>query len=665
MTEQADRIAGCLQRGETIEMKKSAKNYICILLMVASLYFTGVSIVRGHEVKRLEEEAAMKEDVPVSAVWYTLAAAGGLVFGLSAAWMAASRGNTQSPVKTSRSRNGAAMLAAGGVGGALLGFGLSSVLIGSLPDFDFSGRSDSRKLASAAVLESSTEQGQESEQTDAQSQPEDKTPEITADTFPVIDASQVADSIKAQKTITGEEQTYDDMDCTLADTSDLLIESGGNLSLISALIDKSGDSSDTMLSQDYGLNAAIFMKSGSMLRMNGGLIRTDGQGADALAICGAGHAVLDNVQIAAANAFSSALYASNGGTIEANNLQASTGQNSSPLVSLKPDTALTMQGGTLKSSGANSSALQGYGKFVLNNVTMDTSSPAVYLGSGSDTAFAGCVISSEGNTDDDSAGAVFQLDQIAGGLYTPTKDPIRLAISDSNITLKDGQKSKTAPLFRLNSSSVISTLKSSQLKLPSNMLADLKNADFNLSLDAQKATGLITMDDKSRLDLRMSNGSAYTGSINPANSDGHSIVHMDENSTWILSADSYITSLDNPVKDNANIQLNGHKLFVNGKQVSASKQNAATNQQSQSYDQQIIDQQLIDQQYMQTIPDDQTMVPVDPNLAQNPAPDQAYPPVDPNAAASLPIYYDPYTGYYYNAYGYINPETGLNYGAVQ
>ena len=33
-------------------------------------------------------------------------------------------------------------------------------------------------------------------------------------------------------------------------------------------------------------------------------------------------------------------------------------------------------------------------------------------------------------------------------------------------------------------------------------------------------------------------------------------------STWTLTADSYITSLDNEVSNNSNINLNGYKLII-------------------------------------------------------------------------------------------------------
>ena len=51
--------------------------------------------------------------------------------------------------------------------------------------------------------------------------------------------------------------------------------------------------------------------------------------------------------------------------------------------------------------------------------------------------------------------------------------------------------------------------------------------------------------------------------LNMSNKDWKMLVH------WliILTGDSYITSLDNSDSTNSNIDFNGYKLYVNGKEI--------------------------------------------------------------------------------------------------
>lgn len=44
---------------------------------------------------------------------------------------------------------------------------------------------------------------------------------------------------------------------------------------------------------------------------------------------------------------------------------------------------------------------------------------------------------------------------------------------------------------------------------------------------------------------------------------------LDSSSKLTLTGDSYLTSLKNEVSDNSNINLNGHKLYVNGETINA------------------------------------------------------------------------------------------------
>ena len=82
----------------------------------------------------------------------------------------------------------------------------------------------------------------------------------------------------------------------------------------------------------------------------------------------------------------------------------------------------------------------------------------------------------------------------------------------------------------------------------------------NLYLKNQTQDGDIVVDKVSVLNMYLSSGSVYTGTVNGAN-EGAVYVEIESGSKWILTGDSYITSLT--CEPDA-IDLNGYTLYVNG-----------------------------------------------------------------------------------------------------
>ena len=98
------------------------------------------------------------------------------------------------------------------------------------------------------------------------------------------------------------------------------------------------------------------------------------------------------------------------------------------------------------------------------------------------------------------------------------------------------------------------------------VLADLKqeldNAGKNggkcaLFVKQQSLTGDIIVDEISSLEMQLTE-SSYTGAIR---NDGAVSVTLEDNSTWTLTGDSYVTEFNG---DAANVISNGYTLYVNG-----------------------------------------------------------------------------------------------------
>ena len=81
-----------------------------------------------------------------------------------------------------------------------------------------------------------------------------------------------------------------------------------------------------------------------------------------------------------------------------------------------------------------------------------------------------------------------------------------------------------------------------------------------LNCTDQKMEGEIYVDDISSLEINMT-GSEYSGAINRDGEEGYVKVSMDENSSWTLTADSYITEFDGSLE---NVDTGNFHLYVNG-----------------------------------------------------------------------------------------------------
>ena len=74
------------------------------------------------------------------------------------------------------------------------------------------------------------------------------------------------------------------------------------------------------------------------------------------------------------------------------------------------------------------------------------------------------------------------------------------------------------------------------------------------------------------MNLYLSEGTTYTGTINAAN-EGEVYVEIEKGSKWVLTGDSYITGLTCEADA---VDLNGHKLYVGGTEYTAGTSSTGT-----------------------------------------------------------------------------------------
>ncbi len=86
--------------------------------------------------------------------------------------------------------------------------------------------------------------------------------------------------------------------------------------------------------------------------------------------------------------------------------------------------------------------------------------------------------------------------------------------------------------------------------------------DVSLNLINQKVEWNIIVDKISSLTMNLTENSNFIWAINSTNESQNIIVRLDNNSTWTLNSDSYISKIQTDTTWYSNINLNGHTLYI-------------------------------------------------------------------------------------------------------
>ena len=154
---------------------------------------------------------------------------------------------------------------------------------------------------------------------------------------------------------------------------------------------------------------------------------------------------------------------------------------------------------------------------------------------------------------------------------------------DSNSTVY-----KSAPMFFITNTDAVINLTNTKLNYGSNTLISIKGTDEwgnsgsnggNLTFNATNETlkGNIEIDKISTAILNLKS-TTLTGSINSDNTAKSIEINLDEDSTWELTGDSYITVINDDDEEYSNIKSNGYTIYydsssnskLNGKTISLS-----------------------------------------------------------------------------------------------
>ena len=379
-------------------------------------------------------------------------------------------------------------------------------------------------------------------------------------------------------TITEDTEVDSETYTSTGDDENALRVDGATVTLKDITIEKTaGSSSNTEDGDFYGLNAGLLVLNGATATITGATVNTSVTNGNGVFSYGEGTVVnISDSTIRTTENNSGGIQTAGGGTMNATNLDVETQGNSAAAIrSDRGGGTVNVYGGSYVTNATGSPAIYCTADISVSDATLTANaSEGVVVEGKNSVALTDCEVTGNmsntynGDSDEnihcimiyqsmsgdaDVGEATFSAE--GGSITAKTGDMFYITNTDCEITLKDVAFTLANDIF---------------LRVEGNSSSrgwgteGANGGDVTLTADSQEFTGNILVDEISSLALTMKNGTSYEGAINPDGDGGTVDVTLDDNSTWTLTGDSYITSFDG---DTSNITANGYRLYVNGEQV--------------------------------------------------------------------------------------------------
>jgi len=333
--------------------------------------------------------------------------------------------------------------------------------------------------------------------------------------------------------------------------------------------DAEGDEADF-----YGENSAVFATEKGTLTIKDSMIETDGTHANAVFSYGEGTVVniADSVIETSGNC-SGGLMTTGGGIMNAENLTINTSGNSSATIrSDRGGGTVNVTKGFYKTSGKGSPVIYSTADIAVSDAYMEsTSSQGVVVEGKNSVTLNNDTLVADNNSKNSDKSDVYQAVMIYQSMSGDA------AQGTSSFTAKGGSiTNKNGDVFFVNNTATEISLTGVVIKNEDNEGNFLRaeaagwgnegsnGGKVNLNASGQIIDGNIIVDDISALNMYLTDTSEFTGAINSDAQHGDVYVEIEEGSKWTLTADSYVSGLT--VSAGGGIDLNGHKLYVDGKE---------------------------------------------------------------------------------------------------
>lgn len=389
-------------------------------------------------------------------------------------------------------------------------------------------------------------------------------------------SSDSADTGTGATTITEDKQESDvSYISENADENALRVEGSVTYSGTALSIQKtSGDTSNTESSDFYGLNAGFLSLDGASTTLTDSVITTSAQGANGIFAYGSNtNVTVSNTSITTSADNSGGIDVTGGASIQASNLNIETnGQSSAAIRSDRGGGTLTVTQGTYTTNGTGSPAVYCTANITVSDATLTaTASEGVVIEGKNSVTLNNCEVTGnmQGTYQGDETENLHTIMIYQSMSGDAEEGEASLTVSGGSITGQNGDL-----IYSTNTASTVN-LENVSLTLANDTLlrvsgndssrgwgtAGSNGADMKLYATDQELTGKIIVDEISSLTLSLSEESSFEGSINEEQEGGTVNVSLDSNSTWKLTADSYITSFEGSMD---NVDTNGFTLYING-----------------------------------------------------------------------------------------------------
>ena len=337
-----------------------------------------------------------------------------------------------------------------------------------------------------------------------------------------------------------------------------------------------GDSSNTENGDFYGQNAGLLALNGAMVTITDSTFNTGAVNGNAVFSYGEGTVVnISDSRIRTTERNSGGIQTTGGATMNATDLDVETqGSSSAAIRSDRGGGTVTVSGGSYVTNGTGSPAIyctaditasnavltanasegvvvEGKNSVTLNDCTVTGSMSGTYNGDSDENIHT--IMIYQSMSGDAAVGEAYfsatggSITGLAGDMFYVTNTDCTIKLSNVEFT----QANDTFLRIEGNSSS------------RGWGTQDANGGDVILTADRQTIEGNILVDSISSLDMTLTS-CEFNGAVNPDGEGGTVKVTMDADSTWTLTADSYITELNGDV---SRIVTNGHTLYVNGEAV--------------------------------------------------------------------------------------------------
>ncbi len=378
-----------------------------------------------------------------------------------------------------------------------------------------------------------------------------------------------------------EDGTYTDTTYTsTGDDENALRVDGATVTLDGITVDKSaGATSNTENGDFYGVNAALLATNGATVTITNATVTSSAQNGNGVFSYGTGTTVIISESMITTADNSGGIQTTGGGTTNATNLVVSTSGNSSAAIrSDRGGGTVNVDGGSYVSNGYNSPAVYSTADITVKNafLTANNSEALVIEGKNSITlencTVTGNMSDTKGSSSEENVHNVMIYQSMSGDADVGTST---FSMTGGTLTAKNGDM-----IYVTNTHCVLTlsgvTIQNEDadgalLRVVGNSAshgwgtAGSNGAQVEFTADNQTLNGDIVVDTISTLNMKLTGGSTFTGTISIVDNaqngtavSNNAVVTIESGCTWTLTGDCVIISLTN----SGTINFNGYTITL-------------------------------------------------------------------------------------------------------